>query len=56
MVWNYKQIIKKWSAEILRKCLAEIKAGKISIFKAPTNYGVPYGQSTMNEDFFKKLC
>ena len=29
--------------ETLRKCLGEIKAGKISMSKAPKKYGVPYG-------------
>ena len=44
MVRNYKQTtIKKYSVETLRKCLAEIKAGKISMSKAPKKYGILYG-------------
>ena len=44
MVRNYKRkTVKTYSEDTLRKCLAAVKAGKISMNKAQKKYGIPYG-------------
>ena len=44
MVRNYKRkTVKSYSENTLRKCLAAVKAGKISMNKVQKQYGIPYG-------------
>ena len=44
MVRNYKRkTVTTYSEDTLRKCLAAVKAGKISMNKAQKKYGIPYG-------------
>ena len=45
MVRNYKRkTVKSCSEDTLRKCLAAVKAGKISMNKVQKQqYGIPYG-------------
>ena len=44
MVLNYKcKTVKSYSEDTLQKCLAAVKAGKISMNKAQKQNGIPYG-------------
>ena len=44
MVRNYqRKTVKSYSKDTLQKCLAAVKAGKMSMNKAQKQYGIPYG-------------
>ena len=44
MVRNYQgKTVKSYSKDTLQKCLAAVKAGKMSMNKAQKQYGIPYG-------------